>query len=64
METKSEIITVAHVRSPSGDHYLEVFEGKLTDRQIAQMVYEGAPDWWGDSETVEIENSEVIIFTS
>lgn len=57
-------VTVAHIRSESGDHDLFTADGWLNGDEIARMVYEESPDWWMDPEYVHIEQIEQIRFVS
>lgn len=56
MITSARHVTVAHVSSESGDHYLMTFEGILSSNEI-----KAAMDW-EDPDCLYVQNSEVIEF--
>lgn len=62
IKAESNKITVAHIRSESGDHFLQVFDGHISWEEISEKVYESAPDWWGEPDQVGTENSEWVQF--
>lgn len=56
MITKSKVVTVAHVSSDSGDHYLMTLEGRLSDEEVKDAMD------WEDPDCLYVEEREVIEF--
>lgn len=56
MITNSNIVTAAYVKSESGDHYLMVLEGSLTDEEIKAAMY------WEEADCLCVEEKEVVEF--
>lgn len=61
-DAHTRFVTVAHITSESGDHYLETFDGWPDNDTIRTMVFESAPDWWMSPEYVHINDVEQIRF--
>jgi hypothetical protein len=56
VKTSSKVITAAYVSSESGDHYLEVFEGYLSDEEIIAKMD------WEDPDCLYVQQKEVVEF--
>lgn len=57
MITDKKVVTAAHVSSESGDHYLMVLEGNLSDDEI-----KAAMDW-EEPDCLYVDEKEVVEFT-
>lgn len=61
LASPSGLITVALIRSESGDDILEAFPGALTPQEVALEAFLGSPDWWGEPDNMSI--SEIKIYS-
>lgn len=61
-DAHTRFVTVAHVSSESGDHYIKTFDDWLDSAEMKRMVYEENPDWWGGTEYIYIEDYVQIRF--
>lgn len=49
-------ITIAHVTSSAGDHFVRVYEGHLSDEAVKERVFKENESWWGSASDVYIED--------
>jgi hypothetical protein len=61
-DAHTRFVTVAHVSSESGDHFLETFDGALSESEVQAMVFEDSPDWWVDADDVWVREIQHIRF--
>ena len=63
-EHPSGCITVATVRSESGDEFLEVFPGALSSQEVAVELFLANPEWWSEPDFMGISEIRVISTTA
>ncbi len=56
----SKLITAVHYMAESGDHFLDVFPGALSQREAALEIYLENPEWFVEPEFIYIEEMMVV----